>query len=97
MPGEGRKLRQLWETQSMKTAEVLCSKGMDNQGVITLWKQDNQLPQLLTVLHKNQLDTSVPMSKNKTDKHPKTQPTQSHKCTWEDCVEARKYCLENYQ
>ena len=30
---------------------------------------------------KSELDTSVPMSKDKTDKHPKMQPMQSRKCT----------------
>lgn len=46
---------------------------------------------------KSELDTSVPMSKDKTDKHSKMQPMQSHKCTCEDCVEAGKYWLESYK
>jgi len=79
-------------------AEVLQNRGMDTKGVIRLWKVYTQ-----TMLapdgsaQKLELDTSVPMSKDKMDKYPKMQPMQSHKCTWEDCLEAGKYWLESYQ
>lgn len=71
---------------------------MGTRGVIMLWKTHTQ-----TTLapngsaQKSELDISVPMSKDKMDKHPKMQPMQSHKCAWEDCVETGKYWLESYQ
>lgn len=53
----------------------------------------HKLPRALQ--KKSELDTSVPMSKGKTDKQ--MQLMQSCKCAWEDCVEAGKYWLESYQ
>lgn len=82
----------------MKMAEVLQNRGMGNRGVITLWKTHTQTT--LTPngsAQKSELDTSVPMSKDKMNKYPKMQPMQSRKCTWEDCVKERKYWLESYQ
>lgn len=56
----------------MKMAEILQSSGTDSRGVITPWKTHTQ-----TTLapngsaQKSELDMSVPMSKDKSDKHPK--------------------------
>lgn len=71
---------------------------MDNRGVILLWKTRAQTTRAPNgSAQKSELDTSAPMSKDKMDKHSKMQPVQSHKCTWEDCVEAGKHWLESYQ
>lgn len=72
---------------------------MDNRGVITLRQMHTQatLAHKSSAGKKSELDTSVPMSKGKTDKHPEMQLMQSCKCAWEDCVEAGKRWLESYQ